>query len=333
MGTVLVRLPQLAGQNLTLDKHGKPQIKAGSPAAKAARTTETAYKKVVGKAMTDAQLKHRKRLSAGTTIVTSTLGLGALGAKGGGNIARRIGAARKIPKLMRVGRKIENAAVPVTLASGGLGGLSGYNYASIQRAEAKRRVQPVKKAYDPEKTRQRRNQAAQYTLAGVGAGSLGVAGADVYRNRGKLQQVRHFSAREKEAGEKATKVKHAYRDAQKVVGANEKKYLALNDTMSKLPTGTATAQMKADRLKMESALRSQHNELKGRQAAWNKMVGRRVKAGKLTQRSIKGLKPLATRTGILVGVGAAGLGGAAAVHSRRKSSSWGQYAPRYRPQH
>jgi hypothetical protein len=261
MGAALVKIPQLANQNLTLDSAGKPRLKEGSPAAKAKKrgrqvaagvpspfgkaapskflnpkyknmvfrtkgpwhnTTTEVYartgraknffydpkhtrtgsrevgdlagaegsekelvhwdnqkfkgrptaggiagvggagavaggvalgnrrgKSSVNKALTDTQLQKRKRISADTAIVTSTLGLGALAAHGGGAAARRLGAGKRLlhipgtghknPGLMRTGRKIQNAAVPVSLTSGGISGAAGYNYAGIQREEARRK--------------------------------------------------------------------------------------------------------------------------------------------------------------------------------------------------
>lgn len=143
MGAMLMRLPQVASQNIALNDKGQPRLKAGSPVARVKQKGQKVAATVpspFAKSMSDTQLQHRKRISANTAIVTSTLGLGALGAHGGGAALRHLGKVRKIPKLMATGRKIQRAAVPVSLTSGGISGAAGYNYAGIQRAEAKKKV-------------------------------------------------------------------------------------------------------------------------------------------------------------------------------------------------
>jgi len=85
--------------------------------------------------MSDAELKKRKRLSANTAIATSTLGLGALGMKGAGAGLSAI----KGGKFRKMGGKLSEAANTTAIVSGGIGGASGYNFASVQRAEARKR--------------------------------------------------------------------------------------------------------------------------------------------------------------------------------------------------
>ena len=163
MGQGALLVPKVL-ENLDVDNKGRPRLKPGSKAAKVNTQVHQGAKLIgVQKSLTDAQLKHRKRLSAGAAVATSTLSLGALGAKGAGSGLKALATASKAPKALRkvpgigrvvnkphlakIGGKIDSAAVPVSLASGGIGGLSGYNYAAIQRQEAKRRnVAPVSKA-------------------------------------------------------------------------------------------------------------------------------------------------------------------------------------------
>ena len=350
--TTLTHINNAVQQNVDFNGR-KPTLKKGSPAAKVAQGTNQIYRQAVGKTMTDAQLKHRKRLSAGTTIVTSTLGLGALGAKGGGALLRQAGKTksavrtlRKIPglsnvkpkQLKRVGSKIENAAVPVSLVSGGISGVSGYNYASIQRAEARRRQQTtLNKAYDPEYNRQRRNQFQAGALAATGAGTIGGAGYYGYRSEKKTGAgVRAANQAHTEAhnfvGEKTAKyVKHkqnlqtakenleratlhrehglANNVAPSVKAANTKKVTA----------HTANVEAKSQRLfrsenSLKAAFAGQQKAREGiKQAKRLRMIGR-------------------GKTGALALAGAGALGGAAYLHRKPRTSSWASYSPRYRPQ-
>ena len=108
--------------------------------------------------MSDDKLAHRKKLSAATTIVSSTLGIAGLaglaGAKGlpraAGKLVKHPKVMAKAPKKTRVfindakrvraaEKKGTNIAWGLSTGAGGVGGIGGYNYASIQRAEAKKK--------------------------------------------------------------------------------------------------------------------------------------------------------------------------------------------------
>ena len=86
--------------------------------------------------LSDKELAHRKRVQAGTSMAGSTAGLTSLGLLGGSVIARKKGLA--------VAPKLKNASTNAAITGAGIGGLSGFNFASIQNEEAKRR-QPVSK--------------------------------------------------------------------------------------------------------------------------------------------------------------------------------------------
>lgn len=114
---------------------------------------------LVGKRlMTDAEVKHRKKLQAGIAVTTSTLGLGALGLKGGsvaaGRVARtagkvaakehlpplqRLAAGEKEARFHKLSHNLNNAALNTGIVSSGIGGVGGYNFASYTRAEGKKR--------------------------------------------------------------------------------------------------------------------------------------------------------------------------------------------------
>ena len=146
------------------------------------------------KEWTDQQLQRRKNISAGTSIATSTMGLGALGVLG-----IRSGAGKKAikhlatkspnvaGKLKKIRSGLKGKETPILTTSAGIGGLGGYNYAAIQRQEGKKNQAKqaeytalknkvnrldatVRKAYDPEGERHRQNKI---TAAGLGAAGIG----------------------------------------------------------------------------------------------------------------------------------------------------------------
>lgn len=138
------------------------------------------------RAMSDSELKHRKKLQAGIATTTSTLGLSALGMKGAA-VARSGG---KVGRLLRIkphaaqAARLDRAALNTGIVSGGIGGLGGYNFASYTRAEGKRR-QALGKAADwkgieehqrrAADARRHRRQGANVAGAGGGAMLAGVA--------------------------------------------------------------------------------------------------------------------------------------------------------------
>lgn len=132
---------------------------------------------VAKRTMSDAELRHRKRLNAVGVTATSTLGLGALGAKLGSGTLRRLG------KFPGAASHLQRAVEPILVTSGGIGGANGYNFAATQRAEAKKRG-PVNKSYDPEAQRRNRNQrqvnglkaASGLATAGAAGTALGIEG-------------------------------------------------------------------------------------------------------------------------------------------------------------
>lgn len=107
------------------------------------------------KALTDQQLAHRKRVQAGLSVATATLGLTALATKGGAGLVRQ--AAKKAPqakalKLKRVADKMDSHNSALLTTGAGLGGIAGFNSASISRKEAdeipKKPRKPVIKNWD-----------------------------------------------------------------------------------------------------------------------------------------------------------------------------------------
>ena len=133
--------------------------KKGQKKTLASQRAQLAAKKPVSKArlMSDAEIKHRKKVQGHVSQATGALGLAALG----GTLAASRGgrtALRKIPKLEHKIKapgpkdpdrdKIKGAINPILATSAGLGGLGSFNFASYTGAESrKRNMQPVKKDY------------------------------------------------------------------------------------------------------------------------------------------------------------------------------------------
>ena len=115
--------------------------------------------------MSEAEQRRRQKLQSQIGRTTSTMGLSALGVTGAAALAGRKGAAgektlgmiRKIPGLKSATpEKMERTAIKSGIVSGGIGGLGGFNQASIYSAESRRRKQavpvkqPVKKDFGME---------------------------------------------------------------------------------------------------------------------------------------------------------------------------------------
>lgn len=81
----------------------------------------------------------------------ATLGLGALATKGGAIAARRMakpsGKHAAAPKINpALARRLDKGSLGLITLGAGLGGIGGYNFASIQHQEAKRERETVKKS-------------------------------------------------------------------------------------------------------------------------------------------------------------------------------------------
>jgi hypothetical protein len=102
------------------------------------------------------ELRRRKKRSAHLTIASSTLGVAGLAAMGAGKLvpmaakaANTSGkAAKYVPKKIKgmsqkkadkFGNKAINTAWGLSTGATGVGGISGYNYAALQRAEARKK--------------------------------------------------------------------------------------------------------------------------------------------------------------------------------------------------
>lgn len=100
--------------------------------------------------MTDEELRHRKRLQAGISVTTASLGLAALGTRAGAGVARR--TVKNPVKARRIANSLNSHSTGLLTTSAGIGGYGGFNFAAIQRAEAKRdehiRPRKVQKNWD-----------------------------------------------------------------------------------------------------------------------------------------------------------------------------------------
>lgn len=94
--------------------------------------------------MGNRELAHRKKVQSATTIAGSTLGLAAIGALGGAKLLPRATKLGKTPRGQAYARHLDRAATQLSIGAGGVGGVGGYNFAAIQRAEAKK-VEPKTK--------------------------------------------------------------------------------------------------------------------------------------------------------------------------------------------
>lgn len=133
------------------------------------------------------EVKRKRAIQGGLSITGATLGLAALGTKGGAM------ALRKYPSVSRFNpKKLERASLGLVTAGAGVGGLSGYHFAALQRAENKAERQREKRVnkmleyspfgvvskakWDDDSTA----KTAQY--AGYGGAAAGVGGAVAARD-------------------------------------------------------------------------------------------------------------------------------------------------------
>jgi hypothetical protein len=95
------------------------------------------------------KLRRKKKISADLTIASSTLGIAGLGALAGGKLLPIAAKSKKLTSLIKkpwspakahkVGSKMMNTGMGLSTGATGVGGIGGYNYASIQRAEARKK--------------------------------------------------------------------------------------------------------------------------------------------------------------------------------------------------
>lgn len=157
--------------------------------------------------MSDAELKRRKKIQGRISQTTSTLGLTGVGIGSAALIAgKKPGALRAVQRKVPAARKLtpeklKDAGLYTSLASGGIGGVGGYNFAAYTNAESRKR-QPVRKsvapdmdgtygeegfakAWEPQARNfdaesKRHNRARNYELAGAG-GTIALAGGTLKR--------------------------------------------------------------------------------------------------------------------------------------------------------
>ena len=110
----------------------------------------------MGRLMSDAEIKRRKKVQGRISQTTSTLGLAGvtvgtaavLASKKPGSLKRM----RKLPGQEKLtADKLKDAGLYTSLASGGIGGVGGYNFAAYTNAESRKRTmiqpkKPVKKS-------------------------------------------------------------------------------------------------------------------------------------------------------------------------------------------
>lgn len=100
--------------------------------------------------MSDAEIRRRKKVQGNLSIVGGTLGLTALGARGGATAF----AGKRAGKLLRVAgdpqreQKLKDISTGLTTAGAGLGGAGAYNFAAYTKAESRKRSLNVKKSWE-----------------------------------------------------------------------------------------------------------------------------------------------------------------------------------------
>lgn len=243
-------------------------------------------------AMSDTELRHRKRLQAVASRGTSTAGLTSLGLLGASVVAGRKGSHK-------VATKLRNASLNTSIAGAGLSGISGFNFARIQSEEA-RKGAPVKlkKSFDPEARRDRRNKVYTGALA---AGSGAAGGAAGYQGARAGMALRRAVRTEKVAG------RH---DSAAV------KFKAMADEQDDAAKAAARQKKKGS-----GALARQHRQFAvGAMGERSKELGQARAVRLAKPRHLREAKHLGTRAGALAAGSAVLAGGAVAVDRHRKGA-------------
>ena len=159
------------------------------------------------RAMSDTEIRHRKKVQAGVSQAGGVLGLTALG----GTLAASRGgrtALRKIPQLKPHIKapapkdpnrdRIQGAVTPVLATSAGLGGLGAFNFAAYTKAESRKRKAAVPK--EPMKKNMPKKKLTRGNIAVLGATGVGgtTYGVLAHENRQKKIQRRAKAAAELE---------------------------------------------------------------------------------------------------------------------------------------
>lgn len=108
--------------------------------------------------MSDAEVKRRKKVQGRLSQTTSTLGLAGVGVGTAAAVASKkpgtLKHIRKIPGAKNATQPgLKDAGLYTSLASGGISGVGGYNFAAYTNAESRRRkpvMETTKKNLDPE---------------------------------------------------------------------------------------------------------------------------------------------------------------------------------------
>lgn len=186
---------------------GLAGVGAGAVAVKANRKHHKGKPMKVAKRESKPSLRRSKQVQAALSYGSATLGLSALGVKGGSVIARRI------PKYAQYAGRLNDASLALTTTGAGVGGVSGFNFARQQRIEAKREKadRVLRKSFDSERDRRAR-QAAYTPLLAAGSAASGTAAAFTAR-----KPIRTFRASQETMKWSAKSAKEAdefYRQAQ-----------------------------------------------------------------------------------------------------------------------
>lgn len=129
------------------------------------------------------QMARRKKLQEITSASTAALGLTALATKGGSAGIRQVVArspkAAKYALLPKIADKADKATVPLLTTSAGIGGIGGFNFASIQREEARREQEQAMRAKKVIAKRDRKKKEPSLAgLGAVGGGALGLVAVE-----------------------------------------------------------------------------------------------------------------------------------------------------------
>jgi hypothetical protein len=154
------------------------------------------------------QLRRRKRVQARLTTTGALIGLGALGARGGGAIAARRGASG-----VRLAHRLDSATTNALTIGAGVGGVAGLNSASISRAEGR-----VRKNLDPKEHTVSKSAFGVEHQVSKALKPLGGQPAKVLRAMGKPGEAVHTEIAALRQQKYGSRPRRAFTRAKRVFG-------------------------------------------------------------------------------------------------------------------
>jgi hypothetical protein len=272
--------------------------------------------------MSDTELRHRQKIQGKIARTTSTLGLGGLAVTGAGVLAHKntgaLKAIQKIPKMKgATPQGMKNAAINTGIVSGGIGGVGGFNQASIYSAESKRRKQATPMA---------KSLGMEMGYFGEEGHALTTEEIDREISKADTKKPWHPMGSRFDSEKSRMNRSRAYEGAA-IAGGLGATHIGLNQAVK--TARTAKKEFKPRIVEEPIVTHVPYTTSGGKKAHRKKTIHTKpFKAMPLTKEAVKAVRKPAGKAGLALGAAGAAFGGAHAIHQKRKGS-WQPYAKNY----